>query len=228
MCPPEAFLSADQSTHLLNLETIIPPTKVSKAAYEHASSILHPSILNHSVRVYLYTRALAASSKSKYHTESAKQDLLFVACLFHDIGTAEQYNGHHRFEVEGGDAAVKHLEKFGIDEEGMKEVWTTIALHTSRGIVERMGELPALFRKGLEIEFGIRTEVEEIENLKQVKARIEEKFARLDIEKVLSDLVVEQAVKNPAKAPPATWPGVLYQSHLENPDWKGVNKAFGP
>ena len=49
---------------------------------------------------------------------------------------------------------------------------------------------------------------------------------RLEIEKILGDAVVAQAVKNPGKAPSASWANNLYKSHLENPDWTGVNRAF--
>ena len=60
---------------------------------------------------------------------------------------------------------------------------------------------------------------------------IEGKLPRLEIEKVLGDEVVRQAVERKgeergAKAPAASWAGVLLRSHLEDPGWQGVNKAF--
>ncbi|KAF2451208.1 hypothetical protein P171DRAFT_317677, partial [Karstenula rhodostoma CBS 690.94] len=155
-------------------------------------------------------------------------DQLFVACLFHDIGTTETYNGPQRFEVEAADAAVAHLSKFGVSGEDKMQVWYTIALHTSKGIVHRMGELPALMRRALDVEFSVADwkHVEGIDDVVGFKARLEEGYPRLDIEKVLGDAVALQAVQRPGKAPSATWPGSLYRAYLEDPDWKGVNKGF--
>jgi HD superfamily phosphohydrolase YqeK len=224
MCPLE-ILPASSST--LNTSAFVPPSATSNAVYDHAYSLLHPAILNHSIRTYLYASALAESRGSIYHTDPSKKDLLFTACIMHDIGTTPTHNGPNRFEVEGADAAVKLLAKLGVSEEGRGEVWKAIALHTCDGIVQRMGELSNIVRKAVEIDFG-KTEVEEIENLLALKAQFEELYARIGIEKILGDTVVEQCVRNPNKAcPQASWSGVMYKSHLENPNWRGVNKAFG-
>lgn len=228
MCPPEAIatLQGSGAASSLDIDAIIPSSEISQTAYRHAASILHPSILNHSLRLYLYTKTLAASKNSIYHTDAVKHDHLFVACIFHDIGTTDMYNGNERFEVEGADAAVAHLSKYGVSEEDQNQVWYTIALHTCKGIVHRMGQLPALMRRALEIEFGDETDVDGIDDVIELKAKMHEKLPRLNIERVLSDAVVKQAIGNPAKAPSLSWPGGLYQSYLDNPGWEGVNKAF--
>jgi len=77
---------------------------------------------------------------------------------------------------------------------------------------------------GVLIDFraATRSSAGAVEYAKDIEARL----PRLNIEKILGDAVVEQAVKNPAKAPPASWPNILYKSHLENPEWTGVNRAF--
>ncbi|KAF1955740.1 hypothetical protein CC80DRAFT_414356 [Byssothecium circinans] len=209
----------------LDPDSFVPRSETSKATFQLASSLLHPAILNHSIRVYLYARALAASSNSVYYTNPSKQDLLFTACILHDIGTTDTYNGPNRFEVDGADAAVAHLSKFGIDDSDKQEVWNAIALHTSNGVVQRMGELCATVRLAVEIDFGKKSEVTAID-LAGLKTTFEQRYERKEIEKVLGDAVVAQAVKNPEKAPGHTWPGGLYQSHLANPGWRGVNKAF--
>ncbi|KAF2690439.1 hypothetical protein K458DRAFT_289916 [Lentithecium fluviatile CBS 122367] len=222
MCPPS---SSNSRSSPLNPTFFVPASEIGQKAFELASSHLHPAILNHSIRVYLYAKAVAASKRSTYNTDQAKQDLLFAACILHDIGTTERHNGPNRFEVDGADAAVEHLAKFGMSEDDSKEVWVAIALHTSDGIVQRMGELARIVRMAIEIDFG-RNQVDEFEGLAGMKERFEGKYKRMEIEEVLGDEVVEQAVKSPGKAPPNSWPGVLYRSHLENPNWPGVNKAF--
>ena len=229
MCPTELVKSI-QATHVAAPEDLasIPSTELCRSAYQHAASILHPSILAHSMRLYIYTKTLAASAGSIYSTNPEKHDHLFVACLFHDIGTTETYNGEQRFEVEGADAAVAHLAKFGVSEEDRMQVWYTIALHTSKGIVHRMGELPALMRRALDVEFsvGLWTEIDGIENVVGFKLQVEEKFPRQDIEKVLGDAVTKQAVRRPEKAPGASWPGDLLKAYREDPGWQGINKGF--
>jgi HD superfamily phosphodiesterase len=110
MCPPSVIFDISRNHPvLINSANVIPNTQVSQAAYTHAASILAPAILNHSIRVYLYAAALAKHTNSSYNTNATKLDLLFTACLFHDVGTTPTYNGSARFEIEGADAAVKHL-----------------------------------------------------------------------------------------------------------------------
>jgi HD superfamily phosphodiesterase len=223
MCSTKALRATSLSAP--DLSSTTPPSKICKAAYELASSLIHPVILDHSIRVYLYASALAESKGSAYHTDSAKKDLLFTACILHDVGTGTVFDGANRFEVDSADAAVEHLTNFAVSEKDKNEVWCAIALHTSDGIVQKMGELADMVRKAIEVDFG-RTKVEEIEELDKLRLQYEGKYPRMDVEKVLGDAVVEQAIKNPARAPKASWPGILYKWHLENPTWHGVNKAF--
>jgi HD superfamily phosphohydrolase YqeK len=176
------------------------------------------------MRVYLYAKGLAEHSNSVYATDATKHDLLFTACLFHDIGTTDQYDGTHRFEVEGGDAAVKHLTQFDVSEAEKHDVWTAIACHTSPQIAERIGELSKLIRLAVITDFGRRSTAWEV--LAPLREELEKSFERGDIEKVLGDAVVEQAKRRPEKAPMATWPGVMYKAHLAEPEWSGVNKMF--
>ena len=56
--------------------------------------------------------------------------------------------------------------------------------------------------------------------------RVEAEFPRGEIERILGDAVVEQAIRKPEKAPAGCWPGGLLRAHLEEPRWNGVNKAF--
>lgn len=157
--------------------------------------------------------------------ESDRLPLLFTAAMFHDFGTTETCgNGSQRFEVEGADAAVAFLLSHGISDADAHEVWVAIACHTCAGIGERISTLARVARFGPLIDFkrpDIRDQVDA--NLVQ---QAEEAFPRGEPERVLSDAVVEQALRQPSKAPPATWPGVLTRFRRENPEWKGVNKEF--
>lgn len=230
MCPPSALepSEADAGYTAPEIETLIPNTPVSKDAYALASCLLHPAILNHSIRVYLYARALADSHHADKFQDAAKVDLLFTACIFHDIGTCDRYDGPQRFEVEGADAAASFLEERGVSKEDAHQVWLAIALHTSGGIAERVSDLTLLVRQGVLLDFGVikTSEVAGLDDSGNMKEGLEKKYPRLGAEKVLGDAIVKQAVKNPKKAPKSSWPGGLYQAYLAEPDWKGVNKGF--
>jgi HD superfamily phosphohydrolase YqeK len=193
MCPPSTLAHGFSTTSSkpINTTDVVPTTRISQAAFAHASSLLAPSILNHSIRVYLYAKALAKHTASTYSSDPAKHDLLFTACLFHDIGTTETYDGPLRFEVEGADAAVKHLSQFGMSEQDKHDVWTAIAIHTSPHIAERIGELSKLVRLAVITDFGRKTEAWDV--LEPMREKLDKDFERGGIEKVLGDAVVEQA-----------------------------------
>ena len=226
MCPPSGLTTstaaAAPSSRIYTDN--IPQTPISQAAFEHALSLLSPAILSHSMRVYLYARALAQRTASTYATDPAKLDLLFTACLFHDIGTTDEYDGSQRFEVEGGDAAVKHLDQFDTSAADKYDVWTAIACHTSPHIAERIGELSKLVRLAVITDFGRKSSAWDV--LLPLREEMERSLGRSDIEKVLGDAVVEQAKRQPEKAPMVSWPGVMYKAHLAEPEWRGVNKMF--
>lgn len=140
------------------------------------------------------------------------------------MGTTASYDGEQRFEVEGGDAAVKFLSQFDVEDKDKHDVWTAIACHTSPGIAERIGELARLVRLAVVTDFGRRTEVWDV--LEPLRKDLEGAYERVGIEKVLGDAVVEQAKRKPGKAPMVSWPGVMYRAALAEPEWEGVNKAF--
>jgi HD superfamily phosphohydrolase YqeK len=226
MCPPISpeTTPSRRLPKPINTTGVVPETQASRSVYAHAASLLAPSILNHSIRVYLYATALAKYTKSNYLSDPTKHDALFAACLFHDIGTTHRYNGPWRFEVEGADAAVKHLSQFGVSEQDSHDVWTAIAIHTSPQIAERIGELPRLVRLAVITDFGRKSEAWNV--LEPLRAQLEEDFERMGIEKVLGDAVVAQAKESPEKAPKVSWPRIMYEAHLAEPEWQGVNKAF--
>ena len=201
----------------------VPADELSQAAYLHAKHHLHPLILNHSIRVFLYMIALSERDSTYWHDKD-HLPLLFTAAMFHDFGTTEICNGPERFEVEGADAAVKFLESHGIDSDTAHEVWVAIACHTSAGIGERVSALGKLQRLGPLVDFK-RPDILALVDQALI-AENEKQYPRGDIEKVLSDTVVEQALGQRSHAPPATWPGGLLRFKYENPSWTGVNKEF--
>ncbi|MEL5955712.1 HD domain-containing protein [Streptomyces sp. CLV115] len=193
---------------------------IANSAYAHVRGVLQPAILNHSVRVWL----LADHMGRREGVDGLEREALAVACLFHDAGTADLYDGSQRFEVEGADAAHAFLSGHDWPAPLVQKVWEAVALHTSPGIAERMGVLPKLVRLGVMADFGTT-------NLAgtggdEDMAELLKDLPRMDIEAVLSDVVVSQALRSPGKAPSSSWPGGLLAAHLANPGHTGVNPAF--
>ncbi|KAK5138039.1 hypothetical protein LTR08_005836 [Meristemomyces frigidus] len=205
----------------------VPTDSVSMRSYHAASAGLHPAILNHSLRVYLYAKALAEREASTWALPD-NLPLLFAACIYHDMGTCcTTDNDPQRFEVTGADAAAQMLRSQNVAEADVHEVWVAIALHTSPHIAERISSLARLVRVAVLLDFGrppaaipadITTEV-------NVQAT-EQMFPRMAIERILGDAVVGQALRRPEKAPMVSWPGVMLKAKLQDPEWEGVNKAF--
>lgn len=224
MCPPSDLTTSTPAPSSQVYTNNVPQTAIAQAAFGHVSNLLAPAILSHSMRVFLYAKALAKHLESVYATDPAKLDLLFTACLFHDIGTTDQYDGSQRFEIEGGDAAVKHLDQFDVSAADKHDVWIAIACHTSPQIAERIGELSKLVRLAVITDFGRQSSAWNV--LLHLRDGMEKDLGRAKIEKVLGDMVVEQAKRRPEKAPMVSWPGVMYRAHLAEPEWSGVNKMF--
>jgi hypothetical protein len=239
MCQKAANQEA-ATTSQVNPPSCIPSNEVCLAAYAHAAQHLHPTILNHSLRVFLYAQALSLSEKSPYSNPShLESTLLLVTSLFHDIGTSTTYDtGPTRFEIEGGDAATAFLSQYSeISQEWKHHVWTAIALHTTPQIAERIHPLARLLRLAVKIDFHGVAERETLtralrevdafpRDAEAVIAQAEKAFPRAEIEKVLGDCVVEQALKTEGKAPMVSWPGALLKSKREDMAWQGINRAF--
>ncbi|MGV9817401.1 HD domain-containing protein [Nocardia xishanensis] len=108
----------------------LPTTPLARRATELIDRELAPHLRNHSVRGYLFSRAVAAghglSPGSGYDEE-----LMYLICALHDIGLGDIANGDQRFEVDGADYAARFLEDNGVTDDRVDIVWDAIAAHTS-------------------------------------------------------------------------------------------------
>ena len=164
------------------------------AALDLATAHELPSVLNHSVRTHAY--ALLHAEKLGLEFDS---DLLFVACVLHDLGSADAYDGPQRFEVEGADAAASVLAAHGRTPDDIDQVWQAIALHTSPGIAERRGPVTHLTR------LGVRSDFFTVEIPDEARAAVEREYPRLGLDHELGELLVAQALRQPEKARPSSW-----------------------
>ena len=197
----------------------LPTGDTARRALDWVQRTEERSIANHSIRTFLHARVVAASD-GLAAGQDFDGDLLFLACVLHDIGTTDEADGELRFEVDGADAAARFLAAEGMSAAETDLVWEAIALHTSPQIAERRGPITRLTRLGVRGDFGLDT-VAAAE-----RSAIEEAYPRLDVEKHLGDAVLEQALRRPEKAPRNSWPASLVRAHHDDPHNTGVSEAF--
>lgn len=126
----------------------IPDTKMAREATEFIRDTRSELLFNHSSRVYHWA-ALAGQKRGI----KADAELLYIGCMFHDIGLTHEYcSCDKRFEVDGANEARKILEGYGISTQDIDKVWTAIALHTTPGIPEFMAPEIALLTAGVEMD----------------------------------------------------------------------------
>ncbi|HEY4224675.1 MAG TPA: HD domain-containing protein [Pseudolysinimonas sp.] len=183
-----------------------PDTALATAALALAQQHETPSVLNHSIRTHRFALRHAELLGLKADADF-DAELLFVACVLHDIGAFDAFDGPQRFEVEGADAAAALLRDHGRSDADIDLVWQGIALHTSPGIAERRGTLPLLTR------VGIRTDFFSVRIPDAERAVIERELPRLGLDHEISALVVAQALRQPEKARASSWPADLLREH---------------
>ncbi|TDC13423.1 HD domain-containing protein [Streptomyces sp. 8K308] len=192
------------------IELSLPATEIATSAREFAERIEAPFLFNHSVRAYLFGSAVAAEKGLKAG-DDYDDELLFLACVLHDVGLTDEGNGNQRFEVDGADLAVRFLREQGVEEERTRVVWDAIALHTSLGIASRKGLEVALMQRGTSLDvigWGA-------EDLPEGFAdEVHAQFPRLEVEERLADAIVQQVLANPAKGEPTTFPGELVRQRV--------------
>ncbi|MET9320729.1 HD domain-containing protein [Streptomyces sp. NPDC003038] len=124
----------------------VPDGKLAAEATELVRDTMSELIYHHSRRVYWFGSLQGQRRKLAFDPE-----LLYIGAMFHDLGLGERFRGSgRRFEVDGADEARRFLERHGVPQDGIRRVWTAIALHTTPGIPEFMEPEVALVTAGVE------------------------------------------------------------------------------
>src|SRR5207245_8807931 len=97
-------------------------TEATKLAQEASP----PFLFNHAARTFLFGALTGKASGLKVDHE-----LLYIACILHDIGLTEQFVGDLPFEIQGAQAASRFLEGHGLAKDKSAVVWYGIAMHAS-------------------------------------------------------------------------------------------------
>ncbi|WP_017595585.1 HD domain-containing protein [Nocardiopsis potens] len=124
----------------------VPDTKLAAEATELVRDTTEELIYHHSRRVYWF-----GALRGRRRGLDPDPELLYVGAMFHDLGLGERFHGSgRRFEVDGADEARDFLRSHGVPEDGVRRVWTAIALHTTPGVPEYMEPEVALVTAGVE------------------------------------------------------------------------------
>jgi hypothetical protein len=131
------------------LDFQLPNDRVIEDAYTRAYEASEPWLLNHVVRSWLYSVALAQARNL-----SPDQELLAVAVLLHDLGLAQGGAPDRRFEVAGADLGRDFAVQQGMGERRSEIVWDSIALHTTASIAHFKSATVACCQSGIACDYG--------------------------------------------------------------------------
>ncbi|MFJ1767548.1 HD domain-containing protein [Amycolatopsis sp. NPDC088138] len=174
----------------------LPTGPLAEASLRLARESESAAIADHSVRSFLFARLLAEQDGS-VHDAAYDEDLLFAACVLHDLGLGSLAAGESRFEVEGADLAAAVLTEHGVAAADVDRVWEAIALHSSLGIADRRGLLTSLTHQGVFIDAGSFTGL-----AAALREQVYAGYPRPDGERWIEDAIVEHAARSAAAAPP--------------------------
>ncbi|MER5644333.1 HD domain-containing protein [Streptosporangium sp. NPDC002524] len=124
----------------------VPDSTLAREATALVRDSTSELIYDHSRRVYFFGALRGRDRGLDFDPE-----LLYVAAMFHDLGLGEPFHGSgRRFEVDSADEARRFLREHQVPEDGVRRVWTAIALHTTPGVPEFMEPEVALVTAGVE------------------------------------------------------------------------------
>ncbi len=124
----------------------VPATQLVREATELIRDTTDELIYHHSRRVYFF-----GSLQGRERDLGFDAELLYLGAMFHDVGLNQEFHDSgRRFEVDSADEARRFLRSHGVPEDGVRRVWTSIALHTTPGIPQFMEPEVALVTAGVE------------------------------------------------------------------------------
>jgi hypothetical protein len=101
-------------------------SEIARQATELSRTFSPPCLFNHAVRTFLFGSLVGRASGQKFDEE-----VLYLACILHDLGLTERFEGDLPFEIQGAEAAKHFLEEHAYAKEKIGLVWDGIAMHAS-------------------------------------------------------------------------------------------------
>lgn len=153
----------------------IPDNIIAKRAVSVCETLSEPWLVNHTYRAYFWGAYLAKASALSYDEE-----LLFVACILHDLGLTEACkpaaDGLHCFGVIGARKAVQAMVGSGWDVQKLEALEEAITLHLNVAVPLSDGAEAHLLHEGTALDvMGARFD----ELPRNYLARVLEQFPRV-------------------------------------------------
>jgi len=101
-------------------------SEIARLATELCRSASPPYLFNHAVRTFLFGSLVGRALGQKFDEE-----ILYLACILHDLGLTKRFDGDPPFEIQGAQAAKHFLEEHSYPKEKIGIVWDGIAMHPS-------------------------------------------------------------------------------------------------
>jgi hypothetical protein len=128
-----------------------PDTALAKEAEERVRELSKPALYGHCLRTWAFA-ALFAQRDRVGHDE----ELLYLACVLHDIGLTEAHDGRDPtaacFAVEGARAAHALLCEHEAPADRARTVAEAISLHLNVNVPDRYGPEAVLLSKGVTLD----------------------------------------------------------------------------
>ena len=99
-------------------------SEIARQAVDLARTVSAPHLFNHCLRTFVFGSLAGQAARAHYDEE-----LLFVACVLHDLGLTDKFMGDLPFEIQGAEAAKTFLRERGMAAERIDVVWDGIAMH---------------------------------------------------------------------------------------------------
>jgi hypothetical protein len=101
-------------------------SKIAKTATELSRAASPQYLFNHAMRTFLF-----GSLVGRARGQSFDEELLYLACILHDLGLTEQFEGDLPFEIQGAEAARHFLDAHTYSKDRTAIVWDGIAMHAT-------------------------------------------------------------------------------------------------
>jgi hypothetical protein len=194
------------ATEAIGAEWSLPDSDICLAALQLTRSVSPAFLANHCIRSFLFGRELAAAKGFRIGADY-DDELVFLACILHDLGVTEIGTGDQRFEVDGADAAARFLRSHGYSDDRVTTVWQSIALHTSVGLAERFGDVQNLTHLGISLDIN---GVEKNSLRPGFADRVHAAWPRHDLGHAIAVAIARGTESNPMKAAPFSFPAHIH------------------
>jgi len=81
-------------------------SEIARLATDLSRTVSPPYLFNHVMRTFLFGSLVGRALEQKFDEE-----VLYLACILHDIGLTERFQGDLPFEIQGAEAARHFLEE---------------------------------------------------------------------------------------------------------------------